>query len=163
MKIEINPQKDICSLETYLKTDTGCISLWDSQDNKSNLMVETGSDGNFKVIVNFNQNLSLEDQKNVYKSEKGISLSLVGKLYLGSFEWSGSDQMRAVENNLVDTIILPDGHYVIDVFSILTKDDSGKPKYIKFAFCIFNIEKYTKSEDIEIHAVTKPISLKYTE
>lgn len=162
MQIVINPQKDVCKVETYLKTDIASISLWDSQNSATALTLDTGSDGNFKVMINFSQNLfSEEEQKTVYKSEKGITVSLTGKFYLGSTEWLKSNQIEAAEKNLIDVINLPAGQYVIDAFSLLLNDNLGKPKYIQFAFCIFPINKYIKSAGVELHTVSNPISLKY--
>ena len=162
MQVKVDPQKDICSIETYLKTDVATVSLWDPQTSNICLIIDTGSDGNFKTIVNFGLELSQEHQKLVYKSEKGINISTKGDLYLGSSEWISTNPIEALEQNHVDVLNLPAGQYVVDVFSLLVKDDSGKPKNIQFAFCIFLVEKYNKSEGIELHSVTDPIILKYT-
>ena len=53
MQVIADPQKDVCRVETYLKTDIAAITLWDSQlKDDGKIAVETGSDGNFKTIIN---------------------------------------------------------------------------------------------------------------
>lgn len=152
--------KDVCKLESFVMTDVASLSLWNSPVEGNHIEVDTGSDGNFKVIIYFNQDISSEDKALIYKSEKAIKLTTAGSVYVGSTEWMNENITDALQKNLVDSIELPFGNYIVDAHSLLVKDPTGKPKYMQFAFCIFPEAKYSGS-DTQPHTVTNPLPLKY--
>ena len=186
MNITANLAKDVSRVESYLGTDIANIGLWNSEGlswisspeiksqdfdkyyTEGNTKTEgqiiasnIGSDGNFKIILNLNQGLSEEDKKNIYKSEKSIILNVTGKIIIGSTEWVGYNESGAISRNMVDTLTLTPGQYIVDTYSLLIKDQSGNPKYIQLVFCIFTLEKYVKS-DVEPRAISKVLALNFT-
>lgn len=185
MNITANLTKDVSRVESFLSTDIANIGLWssegmswvsspeiNSQDfdkyySEGNSKAEgniiatnTGSDGNYKVVLNLNQGLSEEDKNLIYKSEKAIVLNVTNKVCIGSPEWIGFGEEGAITRNSVDTLTLTPGQYIVDAYSLLVKDQSGNPKYIQFVFCIFTSEKYIKS-DVEPRAVSKVLALNF--
>jgi hypothetical protein len=152
--------KDICRLESYLPTDTASLALWNSGNEGEHVEIETGSDGNFKVITYFNQDISPEDKALVYKAEKGIRLTVSGPVYSGSAEWMKVNPDAALQKNLIDCLEIPAGNYIADIYSLLIKNPEGKPKYIQFVYCIFPENKYTAA-DVTPHTVTQALVLKY--
>lgn len=159
MKVSLT-HEDVCRLESFLATDIASFSLWSSSKDGGHIDIDTGSDGNFKIIVYFNQNLSEEDESLVYKSERGIRLSVEDLVYVGSTEWMDEGVVKASQDNYIDSFELPLGNYVVDAYSLLIKDQAGKPKYIQFAFCIFSENEYVAT-DIQPRVISQPISLKY--
>lgn len=186
MYIKANLSKDVGRIELFLGTDIASLAMWNSKGIawvnsldvythefnlffnqcqskvENNLLgISTGSDGNFKVILNLNQGLSDQDVQFLYKSEKGISFVVDGPVCIGSPEWVGYAEKGAVERNMIDCLELPSGNYVVDAYSFLIKDPSGRPKYIQFAFSIFTQERY-KQFNIEVKPRSTVLPLKYT-
>jgi len=185
MKISADLTKDVATIGVYHQTDIACIGLWNSDklswvnpnientsltnfiengDPKTDgqiIATKTGSDGNFKVILHLNENLSTEESSLIYKQEKGISLSVNGQVCIGSPEWAGGSESSAIERNKVDVLLVPEGEYIVDAYSLLIADESGGPKYIQFVFCIFTKEKYV-SINSEIKSTNRVLSLQYT-
>lgn len=184
MKIIANLSKDMTRVESYLKTDIASIGIWNSNnmswvDSRSEenclnnyfsvgdkktegsiISTKTGSDGNFKVVLHLNENLTPEENNLIYKQEKAILFNVTNLVCIGSPEWAGVNENHAKEVNNIDLLELPTGEYVVDTYSLLIKDPSGNPKYIQFVFCIFSKEKY-KSITSEIKTRDKVLSLEY--
>jgi hypothetical protein len=183
MEIKINAGKDVVKVEAYQKTDMASLSMWEAgsmnwisssevmtgefikafggelpQLAEKAIVVDTGSDGNFMAKVVVNQELNAEDAKNIYKSVKGIKITTAGKLYLGSPEWMGYMEASGSEKNWVDTLEITPGSYLVDVYSLLIKDEAGNPKYIQFAYVITPEAKYTGTER---NVSTTALKLKY--
>jgi len=182
MKISANLTKDVAMIQMYLKTDIASIGLWNSNkmswvnseventsltnffesgDPRTESQIiasKTGSDGNFKVVLHLNEDISTEEGGMIYKKEKGISLNVDGQVCVGSPEWAGGSESGAIETNKVDVLLLPEGEYIVDAYSLLITDKSGNPKYIQFVFCLFTKEKYA-STNSEIIRINKALSL----
>ncbi len=186
MVIKANLLKDVGRVETFLKTDIASLGLWNSNgmswvdspevfSKEFNLLfsagqpkvennligIDTGSDGNFKVIINLNNDLSDQDRQSLYKSETGILLEVDGAIRIGSLEWVGYAEKSAVEDNRIESLELPPGKYIIDAYSLLSKDPSGQPKFISFALSIFTEEKYKKLNK-KIRSNNAILRLKYS-
>ena len=190
MKLKLDPQKDLVKVVTFHSTDVSAIGLWDTKgmswvkdektyfddfnsvfDAKGNekianaaVVVEPGGDGNYMVILALrpDPDTIAEELKNKYKEELGISLKTAGSLCLGSPEWVGYQQKDAAEKNKIDVIWVPAGNYVVDAYSLLVKDESGKPKFMQFLFGLFTEEQYKKTGR-PVKSVNQSLKFKYTE
>lgn len=185
MYIKANLSRDVARTESFLSTDIASLGLWNSNGMawvsssdiyfkefnrffdggldkaKDNLIaVNTGGDGDFKVVINLNQDLSEEDKKILYKSEKGISLQVDGLVGIGSPEWIGYNEQGAIKDNMVDMLEVPSGKYIVDAHSLITRKPTSEPQYIIFVFCLFTEEKYKKYNTLT-KSISKVVSLKY--
>ncbi len=185
MKISADLSKDFSRVETSLSTDIASLGLWDSQGmqwvsseevestdfatffQSSNpktaghiIAAQTGTDGNFRVILYLNGDLSEADKKLVYKAQKAIHLTVTDKLLIGSPEGVGYQDESRISRNLVDVLVLPPGDYVVDAYSLLIRDAEGKPRYMQFAFCIFLKSEYPQP-DVQPRNIGQILPLRY--
>jgi hypothetical protein len=177
MKIIANLSKDVSKVELYEATDIASLGIWDKailssysyQDlsdasktliPNNAVLVNTGSDGNFKVSLYLNSKISEEDTKNIYKKVLGIKLSTKGSLFVGSPEWVGTKQNDGVTKNFLDELEIVEGNYIINAYSLLIRDAQGKPKYLQFTYEIFEERKFPY-KDIPLDTVATPLELKY--
>jgi hypothetical protein len=183
MELKIDAGKDVVKVEAFEKTDMASVSIWEAgsmnwitgsevltgefvkafggelqQLLEKAVVVDTGSDGNFMVKVVVNQELSEDDTKNVYKSVKGIKVVTAGTMYMGSPEWMGYKEAMGVEKNWIDVLNITPGNYILDAYSLLIKDEMGKPKFMQFAYVITPEAKYVGTER---NISTSALKLKY--
>ena len=102
----------------------------------------TGSDGRFLVRIRLNTGLTSEEEKIAYKKSLGHILETSGELIVGSPEWVGFEDERALEKDRVDSLSIESGTYIVDVHSLLTRDQNNVPEYIQFVFCLYNESRY---------------------
>ena len=149
MEAKFRANKDVAMIEVYQKTDIARLALWEigmGEELGKSIVIETGSDGNFMVKVMVGLGLMEEDEKNIYKSVKGIKLTTENGWYLGSPEWRGNKEKMGEEQNCLDVVRIEKGNYLVDVYSLLVKDSEGNPKFIQFAYAIFPEAKYLGAE-----------------
>lgn len=186
MKAIVNMSKDVSSVTSFLPTDVAAIGIWDSASlkaidseekyqNEFNkiytqeveslkehiLITETGGDGNFKVTVNYNQGLDSNQKKILYKSSEGIKFTTSGTCGLGSPEHLGYMEDISIEKNNIDTFEISSGAYIVDAYSLLTRNENGDPQFLEFVFCIWNESKYPGDKN-QIKSIGTALSLKYT-
>ena len=186
MQIKVNMSKDACSVVSFIATDVAAVGIWDEcklswvdsdatyfgKFNKifteevpeiaENLIVtETNGDGNYKVSLNFNTGLDSMQKEALYKSELGIKFTTTGVCRLGSPEFVGHQDVKAIEQNRIDVFEIAGGSYIVDAYSILVKDASGNPQFVEYVFCFWSVEKYPGNK-AELKSITKALKLKYT-
>lgn len=187
MKTILKMDKDVASVTSFLSTEVAAIGIWDSSSlkfidseekyqNEFNkiynqevealkehiLITETGKDGNFKVTINFNQELDNDQKKILYKSSEGIRFTTSGLCGLGSPEYIGYMEDINIEKNNIDTFEISGGTYIVDAYSLLTRKENGDPQFIQFIFCIWDESKYPGDRN-QIKSIGTAINLKYTE
>jgi hypothetical protein len=159
-----------------LSTDAATIGFWQAETLSTSLfdidklysqyankvvVVETGRDGHFRVVLNYNIDLSAADKKNVSEKVLGIKLVNNGAFYLGDAGSSGTEMEKInLKTERIDKIDLPEGEYVLDIYSLVTKDLEGNPQYLQFAFNLFTEKRYP-SKDRQLVTLDNHLDLKY--
>jgi len=159
MKVILS-DKDVSRIEAYSSTDVASISVWENNLKGSFVDINTGSDGNFKVIVCFNQPIENNEKKLIHKVEKGVILNIENKLYIGSTHWKDENVEYLVSNNIVDEISLPAGKYIADICSLLVPNELNNGFYLQIALCLYFENNYP-DKSVEIHQLTETLNLGY--
>ena len=151
---------DLFTIETYQNTEIATLGIWDPHQldwpNRGDhgfklvneefrvsdfgVLVNTSADGNFKVLIHLNQQLSEWENNVIDKEIKGIKLKVEGTLRIGDPGYSGEQDKIGVEDNWLDNLELPSGNYIIDIYTLIIK--SGESRYRNIAYCIFLESKY---------------------
>ena len=186
MKIIVNMKKDLCSITSFLSTDIASVGIWDKKGlefinsrkeysdkfikvfeqevdelKEKVIITQTGSDGNYKVTVSFNQSLEEDEEKLVYKSNLGMKFKTSGLCRFGSPEFVGFKDEDGIKNNRIDTFEITEGLYIVDAYSLLIKNEKGEAEYIEFIFSIWDQDRY-QGDTNKLESVGKALSLKYT-
>lgn len=166
--------------ETFLATDTASISLWQAGTFPTSLfnvedlyskylnkvaIIETGRDGTFRIVLNYNIDLAPADKKIVSEKVLGIELQNAGSFYLGDGGSAGTKddfEESAYEREFIDKIEFPEGKYILDIYSLVTRDKEGNPKFLQFALNLFTEERYPNKK-AELINLDKHLDMRYKE